>query len=939
MENYIYNKGSEWQKSDLHIHTPFTAENDNFSGANDSEKWNNFIKKLEESGDVGILGITDYYSIENYKKVKEFKDSGKLSNVSFLIPNVELRMIPSTEDGKAINIHCIFNPEIINDLNDRFFSKLEFHYDSRGFSATKDSLISLGKKYKKDDNLDNDVAYKEGVEQFKISFNNLSSIFKKDLNLRKNTIIAVSNSSRDGNSSIQHSGLAATREEIYRFTDIIFSSNPNDRIYFLGDGVDNKETIKTKYGSLKACLHGSDAHRIIDVLHPCVKRSERDHSCESLTDCELRYCWIKANPTFNGLKQVVYEPRERVKIQEEVPELKNLYQLIDKVKFLDSEFTSEYINFNQNLNVIIGGRSTGKSLLLKSIAKSVDPLEVENRYKQASFQKQGKDVSDFEVIWKDGQKDNLSNVDKTGKKIIYIPQSFLNRLVDNDERSAIDLIIEDLINQDEGNKKILSDLKYFGEQNEQKINHAINELFILEDNIMLKSDEIKEFGDEKGIINEIGNLEKEIADLKVKAGMTEIEISQYNNLNQEINKKNKEKSEILEKNRLLVLFSKLNLFSEIDYSILPEEYINSVRESINLLQQQYGEKFKNEIKKYFSENLEKIKVINEDLAAKELELSPLKEKAIKNNILKSKLEILSTEKIKLENITKGKAQLNSLVEKYQKSIPFIMDLNKKYFYEHEGARGDILKTNILSGDLKLDVGVSILRKEFEKVMQDLFDQRTTKKIEEIDFTLPNFFKNLEEIVLIVLNGDKDLRLRTQFSKKEALYKLLKNWFYLDFTIEYEGDKLNDQEEPMSPGKKALVLLKLLIELDKSECPILLDQPEDDLDNRSIYNSLSRFIREKKSQRQIIIVSHNPNIVVGADSENVIVANQEDKDKNSLNKNRTYTFEYVSGALENSFTDDGALGILYQKGIRDHVCEILEGGEEAFEKRELKYNFK
>ena len=70
-----------------------------------------------------------------------------------------------------------------------------------------------------------------------------------------------------------------------------------------------------------------------------------------------------------------------------------------------------------------------------------------------------------------------------------------------------------------------------------------------------------------------------------------------------------------------------------------------------------------------------------------------------------------------------------------------------------------------------------------------------------------------------------------------------------------------------------------------------------------------------------------------------MANQEDKDKNSLNKNRTYTFEYVSGALENSFTDDGALGILYQKGIRDHVCEILEGGEEAFEKRELKYNFK
>jgi hypothetical protein len=66
---------------------------------------------------------------------------------------------------------------------------------------------------------------------------------------------------------------------------------------------------------------------------------------------------------------------------------------------------------------------------------------------------------------------------------------------------------------------------------------------------------------------------------------------------------------------------------------------------------------------------------------------------------------------------------------------------------------------------------------------------------------------------------------------------------------------------MSPGKKSSVLLKLLIQLDNSLCPILLDQPEDDLDNRSIYDDLVNFIKEKKKSRQIIIATHNPNLVV------------------------------------------------------------------------------
>ena len=86
-----------------------------------------------------------------------------------------------------------------------------------------------------------------------------------------------------------------------------------------------------------------------------------------------------------------------------------------------------------------------------------------------------------------------------------------------------------------------------------------------------------------------------------------------------------------------------------------------------------------------------------------------------------------------------------------------------------------------------------------------------------------------------------------------------------------------------------------------------------------------------------MVTHNPNIVVGADSEEVIVANQNGK--NAPNENGI-KFQYVYGSLENTFPriDDSCMPILFRCGIREHVCDILEGGENAFRDRENKYGF-
>ena len=176
------------------------------------------------------------------------------------------------------------------------------------------------------------------------------------------------------------------------------------------------------------------------------------------------------------------------------------------------------------------------------------------------------------------------------------------------------------------------------------------------------------------------------------------------------------------------------------------------------------------------------------------------------------------------------------------------------------------------------------------------------------------------------NGNRNIR--------DLIKEIFVNdWFDYDYEIIYQGDNFKQ----MSQGKKAFVVLQLLLDYSDDKKPILIDQPEDSLDNRAIYHELRKYLVQKKDERQIIVVTHNPNIVVGADAENVIVANQHSP---QTPNDREIKFDYINGALENSSLRNSSIkDILGQQGIREHVFEILEGGKEAFEKREQKYKMK
>lgn len=119
----------------------------------------------------------------------------------------------------------------------------------------------------------------------------------------------------------------------------------------------------------------------------------------------------------------------------------------------------------------------------------------------------------------------------------------------------------------------------------------------------------------------------------------------------------------------------------------------------------------------------------------------------------------------------------------------------------------------------------------------------------------------------------------------------------------------------SPGQKSAAILAFI--LNSGDNPLIIDQPEDDLDNSLIYSLIVKSIRRMKSKRQIIIVTHNPNIPVLGDAEGIFILDRNSNGKVIFRKNKK------AGCIE-------------EKVIREGICEIMEGGEVAFKKREEKY---
>ncbi|MCZ6804836.1 MAG: hypothetical protein O7D86_13135 [Proteobacteria bacterium] len=915
-----FERGSEWRKWDLHIHTKGTNKNDSFTSPDFNGFCITMFKKALEK-DVKAIGITDYFGIENFKKVRVFVENidscsdfneQEKNNIKqiFLLPNVELRILPATDSGGLINIHCVFNPDptFLENLENDFFSSLE---DSGGYKMNRAGFIALGKN--SDNKLDDDGAYKKGIEEFHLEPSKLIKLFKNKPVIKDNTIIAVSNSNNDGASALQEhyklfesetGSLDAVRSNIYKLSDAIFSGNPSDRDFFLGNKNGcNEKLVINKCGSLKPCVHGSDAHCEEKLFNPD----------------KNRFCWIKADLTFEGLRQILCEPEDRVNIQANKPEEKSGYYVIKSIE-IDSEICKQTILLNSNLNTIIGGRSTGKSTLLQLIAHRINPSIPEIKQFISDIPQ-----GPIKIIWQDNEEDKDRDIE-------FFPQNHMHNIASNKVKK--NKLIQDIV-EEKDDACLINNYEKFCNNNKSTLQTNIDDLFMLQADIAELTITLKEKGDETGLKKEIDNLQNKIKESHQDESFSEDEMSKFEGVKKEIFELEQLQQKLEKDKNEITILKEDDLFDAsfgYKFNQLSELNAKAIQEIFSSVKQQA-------IKQWQDKLSAKLTEIDDMLAKHKNDIQEKRESAIfkkginhfeNNKQYKELNDRLGIENKKLVEITSLQKQIDKV--NTQKNTLFSEAIQNHISYAAKISEL-IQEFSLVHDDIEIKIEKIYLHDKCKGLLKDFVNLQSYNRQNFVNNWGDDYEANVQSTIESFLHGALKNRIELKSYKdiKDLAKGLLtENWFSISYELTYQ----NDTFEKMSDGKKAFVILKLLLEFSNKECPILIDQPEDSLDNRAIYNELVTYLKQKKKDRQIILVTHNANIVVNGDAEEVIVANQHGEDSKNQDDIK---FQYISGSLENTILENPKIDIVLQsQGVREHVCEILEGGTEAFKKRENKY---
>lgn len=950
-------RGSKWRKWDFHIHTPFSFTHD-FKGefSNEGtkefqESFDNYVRILFSKAienDIAAVGITDYFRIDGYKKIKtEYlnndeklfelfgRDTVLINKIKqiYVFPNIEMRLNCFVgKNSENIDFHVIFSDEIpVEIIEENFIKKLEFIFDTPvGGTADRRSISyinikSFGDKLKREQGFGGD-ALTVGYEHLSLDVNDIIKVLQEISDFKDKYLTIVDD---DNLGNIPWSGRDhSIRKAIIKRSDLQFSNNKSNIEWGLGlRGYDSSNGFVEEFGHFLPAVTGADAHSYDKLFS---------------LDNDL-YCWIKANVNFEGLRQIIFEPFERVKIQTTKPEEKNGDKVIDRIEINDpSNFVAEPIYFSENLTCIIGGKSTGKSLLLREIAKTIDLDQVINREKEVNDKpKKEFQIENVHVFWKDGSEDHRK------RKIIYIPQTYLNRLTDEEqETTQIDELIEKVLFQNPIIIEAYDNLSKKLQKEKELTGKMILEYVSLYHQQYKLKEKLRENGDSKTVDKLILEIHTKIDEIAKKLNISEDVITRYNNSKSKITVLDSKAKEI-EADTLLINDSAVieTLQKKIE-DLLEQLKVSEVKEHFTIK----ATNFLDDIEKQWIKSkieliseLEKIKA-NREEERSELQgiIDELQPTIEKTEEIKELTQKKSVEEDRKERADKIELELSGVIDKKEKLQCEINNIFIKYkaMYDEYILIVNNEADSFPNSDMTFSASAVFRKDKFIETMLNLFNKKTltsdvAKQMRDVPETIlaDIFINNLPQKILEDLEADKIKTVRDE-TFETVLRNLFDDWFNIDYSVNMGRDSIKN----MSPGKKALVLLRLLLELAQSDFPILIDQPEDDLDNRSIYNDIVKYIKSKKKERQIIVVTHNANVVLGSDSELVIVANQDGEDC----KNNAARFEYRSGAIENnnveiSETGEKKGGILYESGIRDQICDILEGGADAFNLRENKYS--
>lgn len=1011
---YISPKGSEWKKWDLHVHTPSSLVH-NFKPKDDDDIWERYIKDLESlPEEFKVIGINDYLFIDGYRKVLEYKLNGRLKNIDLILPVIEFRIkkFAGNKQFKRINFHIIFSDEVTPDLIQNQFlngltSKYHLSPGTNGIQwngvVTPESLADLGKKIKESIPEDQNDKYgsdlQEGFNNLNLDETEIIKLLKESTYFTGKFLFAIGKTEWDSLSWTD--GSIAEKKDIINKANIVFTAAESPQAYF---NAKNKLKEQKVNDLLLDC---SDAHNNSDSTD-----KDRIGNC---------FTWIKADRTFDGLKQIVTEP-ERVFIGE-TPEILNRVQA-NKTKYIESLkieriadyklneewFNDSSIEFNHELVAIIGNKGNGKSAIadilgLLGNTKNHEHFSFLNtdKFKKAS---PNRSLSfNASLNWKSGETDSKNLNDKiiasAYEKVKYIPQNYLEKLC-NDNQTAFEnelrkVIFSHVSEADKLGQLSLEELiKYKSEIIFQKITLLKDELNTFNERIIeLEKQRSSEF--QNAILESLKTKKAELESHNSIKPVAVIEPSasdEIKNQQKESHDKIKKDIEALEKIEEGIKAkntNKLNLNIELSE-------LKKFQQAIAIFQQQY-EKVKTDYKAIilkYGFDIDKIIALQSDLTGiagrvekieadiseinnqlnititdslafkKEALTKAIKEAQAKldepSRLYQEYLEAMKAWQLKETQLI-GNAETDSSIKYYEAKIKYLnehlqsdidtlriqrLEKTKELFAQ----KAEIIKnykglyspvTNFINqyGSLTVNypitLDVSLQLTDFSNKFFTYISQGAKgtyygkeESVEKLSsFIQSTDFNSVESITAfiekIITSLEVDQREGYELQKREIENQIRKG-FYLDFynyifgldylVPGYELKLDNKSISALSPGEKGALLLIFYLILDRDEIPLVIDQPEENLDNQSVFTILVPFIREAKKRRQIIIVTHNPNLAVVCDAEQIIhvVINKADKNKVHIH----------TGAIESL-------------KINNKLVEILEGTLPAFNNRDLKYS--
>lgn len=960
--------------------------NNQFSGPN---AWGDYLTALERATPViEAVAVTDYYVTDTYEEVLRHKAAGRLPNTKLVFPNVELRLDVATAKGGFVNLHLFVSPEDPQHLEElrRLLSRLQFNVMQDRFDCTRADLIRLGKKADSTI-IDARAALTYGANQFKVNFQQLREVFSESGWAKKNILIAVAGGATDGTSGVREAADQTIRREIEGFAHVIFAGSPAQREFWLGQKDLGPDEICARYGGLKPCLHGSDAHKLDDVASPFGNR----------------FSWIKGGLEFDALRQACIDPDGRAYVGEQPPHSAMPSQVISHVRIDDADWaTTPNIPLNPGLVAIIGARGSGKTALADVIAAGCDAItpagwDADENISPSFLARARRLVGDATttLTWAAGATVTraLDGRDANGHmsfpRARYLSQQFVEELcsakgVADGLVDEIERVIFESHSQDD--REWALDFAELREQQTARFQQAREREAEAIGDI---SDRIATEFEKESLVatltTQVGQKKKLIADYtadraKLVVKGTEAQVARHTRLS--------EAAQAL-RNRIQAFGNQRRTF------VALQDEVRSMRatgapEMLRQAQARHGNSgldakqwdeflliYKGDVDKSLTAyiawadgEVRKLNGVppppgdpNVALIPDAADLSTLPLAPIAAEM--ARLEALfSADKLVRDQYTAltGRiAQENSAIQTFETRLTDAQGAaarRKDLQTERDDTYGRVFEAiineqNALAGlyaplMARLAASSGTLQKLSFSVRriadvqawgsvaeEELLDRRKTGPFYGRGSLIAAATEALKpawetgsatevQAAMTAFMGKylKDLLSHapyapTQQAEFRAWSKQFAHWLFgtghitVRYEISYDGVDIRK----LSPGTRGIVLLLLYLALDDSDDrPLIIDQPEENLDPKSVFDELVALFIAAKAKRQVIMVTHNANLVINTDADQIIVASAGPHPSGGLPP-----ITYVAGGLESA-------------DIRKSVCDILEGGEAAFRER-------